>query len=168
MYKYYQTFYASLQEIGYEFTNEKVVVNNDNLIGNKPVGAYLWACTYDEANNSTSWTNYCEQYLPERLENSMLYGFYVSKEANILTLDTEESMKGLDAFIVKGYFDDENLIDWVKLSNVYDGLYIAEEMVKKYSYRGYKKVRFSGWCIETLLVWNTTIVLPSYEKEVIG
>ena len=168
MFKYYMNTFGTLQKTDYQFTYDRVIVDTYHTMESKPEGPYLWGSTYDEDTDDTPWIRYCKQYLPERLHGTKLFLFTVDYHANILILDSISSMIQLETFILKSSFDDINLLDWEGISKRYDGFYITKEIIDKYSYKGFNKVRFSQWSIESLLVWNTRIVRPIYEREVIG
>lgn len=124
------------------------LVHKKQKISWKPNGIY--------AAKGNSWLKYMKTHLHDKTNKIYKYSVVVSKDVDIVTLDT---IKSVEKFLRKyGKQSDEYyLIDWRKVSKDYDGIYVTKNVIKSYpkNEQWIRKYLFiTMFDVDTLCIWN--------------
>jgi hypothetical protein len=114
----------------------------------KPSGIY--------AAKGNSWLNFMKNHLNKKTDKIYKYSIVLSKDADIVTLDT---IKSVEKFLRKyGKQSDEYyLIDWRKVSKDYDGIHVTKNVIKSYPKKEEWIIKYlfiTMFDVETLCIWN--------------
>ena len=141
-----ETIYIHYGHDSFDKSKFNPIKNQKDLVV-KPKGG-LWACRKD---SSRTWKDWCiiQDFEKDRLKKS--FEFTISKDAKILTIDSQKKLNSLrdrDYMSPTGY----KALDFEQLSKEYDAI---EVLISK---DGDLYFDLYGWDIDSILIMNPDII----------
>ena len=104
---------------------------------------YLWGSTLL---SKKSWFRWCLKELPDYAVGNCYY--IIVKMENILDINNEEDFEEFE----KNYKNEDNLINWDKVSNKYSGIAIMEYLSTK------RENWYWSWDVDSIVIWNPNAI----------
>lgn len=141
-------------------------IKNQQLF-NKPIGG-LWSSPFRENDTYKShWLEWCSEECFNKGDEEHGVIFELVDEARVLTIDGIEDLKEATLkYEAKNELEmfDRKYLDFEKLSNDYDAIYLTRNGEQKTRYTF--EYSLYGWDVETILVLNYEAIKKSSIKKI--
>lgn len=126
---------------------------------NEPQGkSILWT---SPSNSTLSWGDWVEEAYPQRKQGLEQWTLELSSRARIAMVNSAEDVETLLARFPGNSLGKTTYINWVRLAQAYDALWLTENGALEARLRlwEFNALRlFSCWDCETVVVFNTAVV----------